>query len=228
MPISEGNAGGLTLFCFCRVLFLRLLAKLNINPEDSMHQTFKRRSLVLLATAAAIALPGLAFAQAKTKVAALYTVPFEQQWVSRLHKALKAAEARGEIEYKATENVSNADYERVMREYATAGNTLIVGEAFAVEAAARKVAKDFPKVSFLMGSSGKPQAPNFSVFDNYIQEPAYLSGMIAGGVTKTNKIGMVGGFPIPEGQPPDERLHGRRQGNQPQGRVQREFHQQLV
>jgi basic membrane protein A len=158
----------------------------------------KRRQLVLLATAVAVALPGLAFAQAKTKVAALYTVPFEQQWVSRLHKALKAAEARGEIEYKATENVSNADYERVMREYATAGNTLIVGEAFAVEAAARKVAKDFPKVSFLMGSSGKVQAPNFSVFDNYIQEPAYLSGMIAGGVTKTHKIGMVGGFPIPE------------------------------
>ena len=137
-------------------------------------------------------------AQAKLKVAAVYTVPFEQQWVSRLHKALKAAEARGEIEYKASENVSNADYERVMREYATAGNTLIVGEAFAVEAAARKVAKDFPKVSFLLGSSGKPQAPNLSVFDNFIQEPAYLSGMIAGGVTKTNKIGMVGGFPIPE------------------------------
>ena len=37
-----------------------------------------------------------------------------------------------------------------------------------------------------------------SVFDNYIQEPAYLSGMVAGGVTKSNKIGMVGGFPIPE------------------------------
>ena len=53
-------------------------------------------------------------------------------------------------------------------------------------------------MSFLMGSSGKPQAPNFSVFDNYIQEPAYLSGMIAGGMTKSNKIGMVGGFPIPE------------------------------
>ncbi len=94
--------------------------------------------------------------------------------------------------------MTNADYERVMREYATGGNTLIVGESFAVEAAARKVAKDFPKVSFLLGSSGKPQAPNFSVFDNYIQEPAYLSGMIAGGMSKTNKIGMVGGFPIPE------------------------------
>ena len=167
----------------------------------SMQIKNRRRTVVLtaaLAVTAAMLTPGLAVAQAKTKVAAIYSVPFEQQWVSRLHKALKAAEARGEIEYKASENVANADYERVMREYATAGNALIVGEAFPIEAAARKVAKDFPKVSFLMGSSGKPAAPNFSVFDNYIQEPAYLSGMIAGGMTKTNKIGMVGGFPIPE------------------------------
>ena len=161
-------------------------------------KVLNRRSAVVLAATAALLAPTLALAQAKTKVAAIYSVPFEQQWVSRIHKALKAAEARGEIEYKASENVANADYERVMREYATAGNALIVGEAFPIEAAARKVAKDFPKVSFLMGSSGKPTAPNFSVFDNYIQEPAYLSGMIAGGMTKTNKIGMVGGFPIPE------------------------------
>ena len=161
-------------------------------------KVLNRRSAVVLTVTAALLAPTLALAQAKTKVAAIYSVPFEQQWVSRIHKALKAAEARGEIEYKASENVANADYERVMREYATAGNALIVGEAFPIEAAARKVAKDFPKVSFLMGSSGKPTAPNFSVFDNYIQEPAYLSGMIAGGMTKTNKIGMVGGFPIPE------------------------------
>jgi len=160
--------------------------------------SLRRGQFIALAAVIAGSLPGLAIAQNKTKVAAVYTVPFEQQWVSRIHKALKAAEARGEIEYKASENVSNADYERVMREYATGGSNLIVGEAFAVEAAARKVAKDFPKVSFLLGSSGKPQEPNFSVFDNYIQEPAYLSGMVAGGVTKTNKIGMVGGFPIPE------------------------------
>jgi basic membrane lipoprotein Med (substrate-binding protein (PBP1-ABC) superfamily) len=49
-----------------------------------------------------------------------------------------------------------------------------------------------------MGSSGKPQAPNFSVFDNYIQEPAYLTGMIAAGMSKSGKIGLVGGYPIPE------------------------------
>ena len=155
-------------------------------------------SSIALAATLVAGLPGVAFAQAKVKVAAAYTVPYEQAWVSRLHKALKAAEARGEIEYKSTENVTNADYERVLREYANGGAQLIVGEAFAVETAARKVAKDFPKTAFLMGSSGKPQSPNFSVFDNYIQEPAYLTGMIAAGMSRTHKIGMVGGFPIPE------------------------------
>ena len=159
------------------------------------------RRLVVSASVAAAVLAGLspaAFAQAKLKVAAIYTVPVEQQWVSRIDKALKAAVARGDIEYVFSENVTNADYERVMRGYAEKGHTLIVGESFAVEDAARKVAKDYPKVSFVMGSSKGPQAPNFAVFDNYIQEPAYLSGMIAGGMTKSNKIGMVGGFPIPE------------------------------
>ena len=170
----------------------------------------RRRAALQLALAAATAgalglAPAIGLAQqaaspapAKLKVAAVYTVPFEQQWVGRIHQALKAAEARGEIEYKATESVANADYERVLREYANGGSQLIFGEAFAVEAAARRVARDFPKVSFLMGSSGKPQAPNFGVFDNYIQEPAYLSGMVAGAMSKTSRIGMVGGFPIPE------------------------------
>ena len=170
-----------------------------------MKQTARRtllNRLASLALAAGLA-PALmsalpAQAQAKLKVAAIYTVPVEQQWVSRIHKALNAAKARGEIDYVFSENTANADYERVMRQYAEAGNTLILGEVFGVEAAARKVAKDYPKVSFLMGSSGKPQAPNFSVFDNYIQEPAYLSGMIAGGVSKSGHIGMVGGYPIPE------------------------------
>jgi basic membrane protein A and related proteins len=162
--------------------------------EDLM--PLNRRCALALVLAVATAAP--AFAQSKLKVAAIYTVPVEQQWVSRIDKALKAAVARGEVEYVFSENVANADYERVMRQYAEGGHTLIVGESFAVEAAARKVAKDYPKVSFLMGSSGKPQAPNFGVFDNYIQEPAYLSGMIAGGVSKSNKIGMVGGYSIPE------------------------------
>jgi basic membrane lipoprotein Med (substrate-binding protein (PBP1-ABC) superfamily) len=62
----------------------------------------------------------------------------------------------------------------------------------------RKVALDYPKVAFLMGSSGRPQPPNLSVFDDYIQESSYLSGIVAGALTKSNRIGMVGGYAIPE------------------------------
>jgi len=47
-----------------------------------------------------------------------------------------------------SENVANADYERVMRQYAEAKHDFIVGESFAVEAAARKVAKEYPKIAF--------------------------------------------------------------------------------
>ena len=158
------------------------------------------RRLFLGAAAAALAL-GLvapAAAQDALKVAGIWTVPVEQQWVSRLHGALVAAEERGEIEYVYSENVSNTDYERVMREYAEQGVGLIVGEAFGVEQPSRAVASEYPEIKFLMGSSLPPQEPNFATFDNFIHEPSYLTGMVAGMKTESNIIGMVGGYAIPE------------------------------
>jgi basic membrane protein A and related proteins len=161
-----------------------------------------RRNLMQFAGAAATLpfLPRSARADGAIKTAAIYTVPVEQQWVSRIHKAATAAKERGDIEYTFSEKVANTDYERVMREYCEAGHQLIVGEAFAVEDAARAVAKDYPDRAFLIGSSFKPDAavPNFAVFDNYIQDASYLTGMIAGAMTQKNSIGMVGGYPIPE------------------------------
>lgn len=159
---------------------------------------FLRRSL-LAATIAMAAFMSVGTAAADAmKVAAIYTLPVEQQWISRIHLALTAAAERGDIDYVFSENVANTDYERVMREYAEQGMELIVGEVFALERAARNVAKDYPDTAFLMGSSFGPVGPNFSVFDNWIHEPSYLTGMIAGKETKSNIIGMVGGYAIPE------------------------------
>lgn len=161
----------------------------------------RRAMLSAIAGAAAVVSFGFgapALAADPLKVSAIYTVPVEQQWVSRIHKALNAAEERGDISYEFSENVANTDYERVMREYAENGSDLVVGEVFGVERAARKVAADYPETAFLMGSSFAPDGENFSVFDNFIHEPSYLVGMAAGNATKTNKIGMVGGFAIPE------------------------------
>lgn len=162
----------------------------------------RRSALKLGAASAALPVLGAAArAEGPIKVAAIYTVPVEQQWVSRIHKAATTAKERGDIEYVFSEKVANTDYERVMREYCEAGHQLIVGEAFAVEDAARAVAKDYPDRAFLIGSSFPPDAaahPNFAVFDNYIQDASYLTGLIAGAMTKSGNIGMVGGYPIPE------------------------------
>lgn len=166
-------------------------------------RAFTRRSfLITSASALAIAgfMPAALMAQSPLSVAAVYTVPVEQQWVSRIHIAAEAAAARGEITYTFSENVSNTDYARVMREYAEAGAQLILGEVFGVEDEAREVAAEYPNVAFLMGSSflEDPALPNFAVFDNYIQDAAYLTGLVAGALTETGNIGLVGGFPIPE------------------------------
>ena len=164
--------------------------------------TVSRRGLLLGGAAATIAanLPRAVLAQEPVKMAGIYTVPVEQQWVSRIHIAAEALKAAGTVDYTYTENVANTDYPRVMREYCEAGVKLIVGEIFGAEAEAREVAAEYPDVAFLMGSSFMPDAaanPNLAVFDNYIQDAAYLSGIVAGGMTAGN-IGMVGGFPIPE------------------------------
>ncbi|MCD0505519.1 BMP family protein [Bordetella petrii] len=169
-----------------------------ISPPSAA--SARRRTLLRLGVALGALMAGKAYARApaKIKVVGVYTVPIGQQWVSRVHKALVLAETRGDIDYRYAENVSHDYYERVLRKHAEEGAQLIVGEAFRAEEAARRVARAYPQVGFLMGSSGRPQLPNFSVFDNYIQEPAYLTGMIAGGLSESGKIGLVGGYPIPE------------------------------
>ncbi|MBL9074271.1 MAG: BMP family protein [Tabrizicola sp.] len=164
--------------------------------------TISRRGLILGGGTMLVAanLPRGVFAQEPLKMAGIYTVPVEQQWVSRIHIAAEALTAAGTVDYTYTENVANTDYPRVMREYCEAGVKLIVGEIFGAEAEAREVCAEYPDVAFLLGSSFMPDEaanPNLAVFDNYIQDAAYLSGIVAGGMTQGN-IGMVGGFPIPE------------------------------
>ncbi len=155
--------------------------------------------LILSVPLLALAVSHSPITQAATiKVAGIYTQPIQQKWDARLHLALDKAAKTGDIEYVFSEKVANTDYVRVLREYAESGVNLIVGEAFGISKEARKVADDYPGVAFLMGDPFKPHGENFAVFDNYIHEPCYLMGMIAGSMTKSNKIGMVGGYPIGE------------------------------
>ncbi len=134
----------------------------------------------------------------KIKVAAVFETPIEEPWVNQIHVALVKAQKELGIEYTWSESVKSADFARVMREYAEKGYQLIMGDAFGAERIARRVARDYPKVAFVFGSGIGPAEPNFGVFDNWIHEPAYLSGMIAGKMTKSNIVGVVAAMPIPE------------------------------
>lgn len=159
---------------------------------------FLKRKLAMWLVATAAILGSGPIAADTIKVAGIYTQPIQQKWDARLHLALQAMEDAGTIEYDYSEKVANTDYVRVLREYAEGGVNLVVGEAFGISREARKVADDYPGVAFLMGDPFEAHGDNFSVFDNYIHEPCYLMGIIAGSMTKTNRIGMVGGYPIGE------------------------------
>ncbi|MDK3016493.1 BMP family protein [Pseudodonghicola flavimaris] len=142
--------------------------------------------------------PGLRAQAAPVKVAGIHASPVENAWNSVLHAAMLAADEEGVIEYTFSEGVSGTDYPRAMREYAEAGNVLIVGESYAVEREARTVAADYPDTAFLMGSSGEASGDNFGVYGTWNWEAAYLCGMLAGAMTETGTVGSVGAIPIPE------------------------------
>ncbi|UVC16521.1 BMP family protein [Mesorhizobium onobrychidis] len=168
---------------------------------QSKREGLSRRNLLELGALglAAAMLPGSALAQdKKLKVAAIFATPTEEPWVHQIHVALQRAEKELGIEYKWSEKVQTADFSRVMREYAQGGYELVMGDAFAAERESRRTAKQFPKVAFLFGSGAGPAEPNFAVFDNWIHEPAYLSGLIAGKMSKSGTIGAVAAMGIPE------------------------------
>jgi basic membrane protein A and related proteins len=158
--------------------------------------------LALLLAACAPAVPATPAPEQSNvlSVFGAYATAIEEPWDGVIHSALQKAQADGRITYEFTDDIGYAgDMERVLREVAEQKKPdIIFGDAFGNEEAVRRVAKDYPAVAFVFGSGGGPAEPNFSVFDNWIHEPAYLSGMLAGALTKSNVIGVVGGLPVPE------------------------------
>ncbi len=134
------------------------------------------------------------------KVFGAYATQIEEPWDGVIHTALNAEAATGSIEYTFVDDIGySGDMELVLTEVSELeAPDIIFGDAFGNEEAVRRVAADYPNIAFVFGSGGGPANPNFSVFDNWIHEPAYLAGMLAGGLTESNIIGIVGGVPVPE------------------------------
>ncbi|MES2538924.1 MAG: BMP family ABC transporter substrate-binding protein [Pseudomonadota bacterium] len=148
--------------------------------------------------------PAAAPAAAKAeplKVAFVYVGPVgDAGWTFAHDNGRKAAEAFFGDKIKTTfvEKVPEGpDAERVFRDLAVQGNKLIYGTSFGFMEPMLKVAKEFPDVKF-EHATGYKTAPNLAVYETKTFEGAYLAGIVAGKMTKTNKLGLVGSFPIPE------------------------------
>ena len=135
------------------------------------------------------------------KVAWVYIGPVgDAGWTFAHDQGRKAVEAEFGDKVKTTfvEKVpESADAERVLRDLASQGNKLIFTTSFGYMEPTIKVAQEFPDVKF-MHATGYKLAPNVGVYDASFYQDAYISGMIAGAMTKTNTLGFVGSFPIPE------------------------------
>lgn len=156
----------------------------------------KRHPSVLLPL---LVLFGLAHAQ-PLNVFGAFATAIEEPWDGVIHTALLNEEAAGRITYEFVDDIGYAgDMERILRDVAEEqAPAVIFGDAFGNEEAVRRVAGDYPDIAFVFGSGLSPSEPNLSVFDNWIHEPAYLSGLIAGSVSQSGVIGVVAGNPVPE------------------------------
>ena len=91
----------------------------------------------------------------------------------------------------------SADAERVIRDMAGQGNKLIFGTTFGYMEPMLKVAADHPDVKF-EHATGYKTAENMRTYDSRTYEGAYMAGVIAGKMTKSNTLGVVASIPIPE------------------------------
>lgn len=89
-----------------------------------------------------------------------------------------------------------ADQEEALRSYAAAGYTMVYGHGYEFQAPAERVAKDFPNTVFVI-TSGQQVAGKVVPLVFRIHEATYLAGMVAGALTKTGKLGFVGGMELP-------------------------------
>lgn len=164
----------------------------------------KKQTIVLILIAAILSLALVACgaapaeeAGASNKVALVLDGKIDDNgWNQAAYEGLKNAEAQYDIEIAYSEEVPIPDYERAMRDYADQGFGLIIAHSSIAKEAVFNAARDFPEVSFLW-TDGDETADNLAVIRPMAHEASYLAGILAGEMTESNIIGMVGGIDIP-------------------------------
>ncbi len=135
------------------------------------------------------------------KIAFAYVGPVgDGGWTFAHDNGRKAVEAEfgDKVVTSFVESVPEAaDAERVFRDMVSQGNKLIFGTTFGYMEPMMKTAPDHADVRF-EHATGYKQAENMRTYDSRTYEGAYMAGVIAGAMTKSNTLGVVGSIPIPE------------------------------
>ena len=122
----------------------------------------------------------------------------DQGWNALAHDGLKAIETELGAEISYVESLTPAEWESDFRTYAMDGYDLIFGHGYEYQEAAIAVAQNYPEIVFITsaGASGAIRE-NVSPIVFRLEQATYLLGMIAGMMTQTDKIGIVGGQELP-------------------------------
>jgi basic membrane lipoprotein Med (substrate-binding protein (PBP1-ABC) superfamily) len=148
---------------------------------------------VILALAGAVSVAQAA----PLKIAMIMPGPItDNDWNSVGYNGLQAAAKALGAEVTYAENVSDADAERVLRDFAQRGYGLIFAHSFSFGDAALNAAEAFPQTIFMAGTASK-LAANLGTYSNPDYQGAYLAGMLAAGASKSGAVGWVGGMPAP-------------------------------
>jgi basic membrane protein A and related proteins len=150
---------------------------------------------------AATAAPAPAPKPQPLKIAFAYVGPVGTEgWTFAHDLGRKAIEAEfgDKVTTVTAEKVpESADAERVIRQFASDGAKLIFGTTFGYMDPMLKVAGDFKDVKF-EHATGFKTAENMRTYDSRTYEGSYMAGVIAGKMTTSNTLGVVGSIPIPE------------------------------
>ena len=117
-------------------------------------------------------------------------------WNALAYEGLKAIEKQLGAEISHAETRTPTDQEEQFRAYALDGYHMVFGHGYEFQDPAKAVAPDFPETIFIT-SSGGTITDNISPVNFRVEQAAYLLGMIAGMMTDTNKLGVMGGQNIP-------------------------------
>ncbi len=117
-------------------------------------------------------------------------------WNSGAYKGLEEIRDSLNVTVSQVEAHTPSEQEEALRSYAAKGFDLVFGHGFEFQGSAERVSAQYPRTVFVI-TSGEKVANNVSPLIFRLKEASYLAGIVAGGMTRTNVIGFVGGIELP-------------------------------